>query len=122
MLHDIGKIAIPDAILQKRGPLTDEEWKIMRTHPISSERLIRNVPGLAHLAPAIRGEHERWDGHGYPDGLAGDHISLASRITFVCDAYNAMTTDRPYRHALPAAQAQAENPRRHRHPVLSHRR
>jgi hypothetical protein len=108
LLHDIGKIAIPDAILQKRGPLTDEEWKIMCTHPISSEQLIRKVPGLAHLAPAIRGEHERWDGRGYPDGLAGDHIPLASRITFVCDAYNAMTTDRPYRHALPAAQAQAE--------------
>jgi HD-GYP domain-containing protein (c-di-GMP phosphodiesterase class II) len=80
----------------------------MRTHPISSERLIRDVPGLARLAPAIRAEHERWDGTGYPDGLAGDQIPIASRITFVCDAYHAMTTDRPYRQALPAAEAQAQ--------------
>lgn len=108
LLHDIGKIAIPDAILQKRGPLTDAEWEIMRGHPISSERLIRDVPGLAHLAPAIRAEHERWDGNGYPDGLVGEAIPIASRITFVCDAYHAMTSDRPYRCALSPAAARLE--------------
>ena len=108
LLHDIGKIAIPDAILHKKGALTDEEWDVMRTHPISSARLIGNVPHLARLAPAIRAEHERWDGKGYPDGLAGDQIPLASRITLACDAYDAMTSDRPYRKALSVDRAKAE--------------
>ena len=80
----------------------------MRTHPVHSERLIANVPELAHLAPVIRAEHERWDGGGYPDGLSGDQIPLASRITLVCDAYDAMTSDRPYRKAMSADQARAE--------------
>jgi hypothetical protein len=105
LLHDIGKISIPDAILSKPGTLTEMEWDIMRTHPIASERLIREVPGLGHLAPAVRAEHERWDGTGYPDRLAGEDIPLASRITLVCDAYHAMTSDRPYRKALPPAVA-----------------
>ena len=100
LLHDIGKIAIPDSVLGKPGPLTDAELAVMRTHPVKSERLIGNVPGLGHLGPAIRAEHERWDGHGYPDGLAGEAIPLASRIAFVCDAYHAMISDRPYRQAL----------------------
>lgn len=108
LLHDIGKLAVPDAILHKPGPLNDEEWVVMRTHPLSSERLIGNVPELAHLAPAIRSEHEHWDGGGYPDGLSGEAIPLSSRITLVCDAYHAMTSDRPYRPAMTAAQAQAE--------------
>jgi HD domain-containing protein/GAF domain-containing protein len=108
LLHDIGKLAIPDAILHKSGPLTEDEWQVMRQHPVFSERLIRNVPRLAHLAPAVRAEHERWDGAGYPDGLAGEEIPLASRITFVCDAYHAMTSDRPYRRALPPERARAE--------------
>ena len=108
LLHDIGKIAIPDAILGKAGPLTDEEWEVMRTHPIASERLIGNVPQLADLATVIRSEHERWDGNGYPDGLAGEQIPLASRITLVCDAYHAMTSDRPYRKAMSAERARAE--------------
>ena len=108
LLHDIGKISIPDAILHKDGALTPEEWEVMRTHPICSERLIGNVPELAHLATAIRAEHERWDGGGYPDGLAGEQIPLASRITLVCDAYHAMTSDRPYRKAMPADRARAE--------------
>ncbi len=80
----------------------------MRTHPIPSEQLIGNVPQLAHLAPVIRAEHERWDGKGYPDGLAGEEIPLASRITLVCDAYHAMTSDRPYRKAMSAERARAE--------------
>jgi hypothetical protein len=105
LLHDIGKIAIPDAILNKNGPLTDAEWTVMRTHPVRSAALVSAVPGLAHLAPAVRAEHERWDGKGYPDGLKGQQIPLASRITFVCDAYDAMTSDRPYRTALSTVQA-----------------
>jgi hypothetical protein len=108
LLHDIGKIAIPDAVLHKNGPLSEEEWVVMRTHPISSERLIRSVPDLEHLASAIRAEHERWDGGGYPDGLAGEAIPLPSRITLVCDAYHAMTSDRPYRQAMTTAAALAE--------------
>jgi HD-GYP domain-containing protein (c-di-GMP phosphodiesterase class II) len=108
LLHDIGKISIPDSILQKPGRLTEEEWEVMRGHPIASERLIREVPGLDHLAAAVRAEHERWDGTGYPDGRAGEEIPLASRITLVCDAYHAMTSDRPYRRALPPAVARAE--------------
>jgi hypothetical protein len=108
MLHDIGKIAVPDTILGKPGSLTDEEWQVMRSHSTSGEQLIRNTPGLEHLAPAIRAEHERWDGGGYPDGLAGEEIPLVSRITFVCDAYHAMTSDRPYRPALSNEEALAE--------------
>jgi HD-GYP domain-containing protein (c-di-GMP phosphodiesterase class II) len=108
MLHDIGKIAVPDTILGKPGALDDEEWEIMRTHSASGEELVRNTPGLEHLAPAIRAEHERWDGKGYPDGLRGEEIPLASRITFVCDAYHAMTSDRPYRPAMSAEEARAE--------------
>jgi HD-GYP domain-containing protein (c-di-GMP phosphodiesterase class II) len=108
LLHDIGKLAIPDAILNKNGPLTASEWTVMRTHPIRSAALVSAVPGLAHLAAAVRAEHERWDGKGYPDGLKGERIPLASRITFVCDAYHAMTSDRPYRSALPTVRAFTE--------------
>jgi response regulator RpfG family c-di-GMP phosphodiesterase len=108
LLHDIGKIAVPDAILNKNGPLTEAEWRVMRTHPISSEQIALGTEGLRHLAPILRAEHERWDGDGYPDRLAGDAIPLASRIVFVCDAYHAMTSDRPYRSALPAEAAARE--------------
>ena len=108
LMHDIGKISIPDAILGKEGPLDDAEWEVMRTHPIHSEQLIAGVPHLAQLAPMVRAEHERWDGGGYPDGLCGEEIPLASRITLVCDAYDAMTSDRPYRKAMSAEQAASE--------------
>jgi HD-GYP domain-containing protein (c-di-GMP phosphodiesterase class II) len=108
LLHDIGKIAIPDAILHKPGRLDEREWEIMRTHPVAGAELVANAPGLAHLARAIRGEHERWDGRGYPDGLAGETIPIASRITFVCDAYHAMTSDRPYRRAMREEDARSE--------------
>jgi HD-GYP domain-containing protein (c-di-GMP phosphodiesterase class II) len=77
----------------------------MRTHPVSSQRIVQDSPGLAQLGPLLRSEHERWDGTGYPDGLAGEAIPLASRITLVCDAYHAMTSDRPYRRALTDADA-----------------
>ena len=108
LLHDIGKIAIPDAILNKNGPLTDSERAVMRTHPVRGAALVSAVPALAHLAAAVRAEHERWDGKGYPDGLKRQQIPLASRITFVCDAYHAMTSDRPYRTALPTVRAFTE--------------
>jgi putative nucleotidyltransferase with HDIG domain len=108
LLHDIGKLAIPDAILKKPGPLTDEEWEVMRTHPIISAEIVTSAGGLDELAPVLRAEHERWDGAGYPDGLSGEQIPLASRITLVCDAYNAMTSDRPYRAALSNAVAREQ--------------
>jgi HD-GYP domain-containing protein (c-di-GMP phosphodiesterase class II) len=108
MLHDIGKLGIPDQILRKPGRLTVEEHEIMRRHPEIGEQLILSSPQLAYLAPAVRAEHERWDGHGYPDGLAGEQIPLASRITFVCDSYHAMISDRPYRRGMRARSAQAE--------------
>ena len=107
LLHDIGKIAVPDAVLCKAGPLNEREWEQMRLHPVHGERMIHGIPELSHLAPAIRAEHERWDGTGYPDGLAGEEIPIASRITLVCDAYHAMTSDRPYRDALSPGAAKA---------------
>lgn len=108
IFHDIGKIAVPDALLQKRGSLSAEEWEVMRRHPVHGERLVAEIDGLEHLAAAVRGEHERWDGAGYPDGLAGEEIPMASRIVFVCDAYDAMRTDRPYRQAMAEEAALAE--------------
>ena len=107
-LHDVGKVGVPDAILQKQGPLDPDEWELMRQHPIVGERIIENTPGLEHLAPAIRAEHERWDGTGSPDRLAGNAIPVASRVTLACDAYHAMTSDRPYRAALPHDRALGE--------------
>ncbi len=107
-LHDIGKVAIPDAILQKPGSLTEEEWVLMRTHPIIGADVVSRIPALRIAAPGIRGHHERWDGKGYPDGLAGAAIPLAARIVTVADSYNAMTTDRPYRRARSAEEALEE--------------
>jgi PAS domain S-box-containing protein len=108
LLHDIGKVGIPDAILQKQGPLDDLEWQLMRQHPVVGEHIIAGTPGLSHLAAAMRAEHEHWDGGGYPDGLSGEQIPLASRITLACDALNAMTHDRPYRSAMTLEHAKAE--------------
>lgn len=108
LLHDIGKVGIPDSVLQKRGPLNEQEWDLMRQHPAIGSRIVSATPHLSHLASAVRAEHERFDGHGYPDGLSETGIPLASRIVFACDAYNAMTSDRPYRSAMPAANALQE--------------
>jgi diguanylate cyclase (GGDEF)-like protein len=108
LLHDVGKIGIPDAILHKTGPLDDEEWDLMREHPAIGERILRQLPGLADVALAVRHEHERWDGRGYPDGLAGEAIPLTSRIVLACDAYNALVSDRPYRAKLSRAEALRE--------------
>jgi len=107
-LHDLGKIAVPDAILRKPGPLTQHEWTLMRQHPVVGADILASVPELEHLSPAVRAEHERWDGRGYPDGLAGEQIPIASRITLVCDAFHAMTSERPYRSAMSSEQAREE--------------
>jgi diguanylate cyclase (GGDEF)-like protein len=99
-LHDIGKTAIPAAILDKPGPLDEQEWEFMRRHPPIGERIVMAAPALANCAPLIRSSHERIDGQGYPDGLTGQDIPLGSRIIAVCDAFDAMTSDRLYRPAM----------------------
>jgi HD-GYP domain-containing protein (c-di-GMP phosphodiesterase class II) len=99
MLHDIGKVAVPSEILLKPGPLTDEEWVTMRSHAAIGGELVGRIDAFAHLAPAVRASHERWDGGGYPDGLAREQIPLAARIIAACDTYDAIVTDRPYRAA-----------------------
>jgi putative two-component system response regulator len=99
-LHDIGKISIPDAILFKRDILTPEEWEIMRSHPLRGEEICRTMKSLWPVLPIIRNHHERWDGSGYPDGLAGENIPLLARILQVADIYDALTTERPYKPAL----------------------
>jgi diguanylate cyclase (GGDEF)-like protein len=108
VFHDIGKIAIPEAILNKRGPLDEDERAIMERHTIVGEQILAPVEFLAGVRPIVRHEHERWDGGGYPDGLRGEDIPLGSRIVLVCDAYHAMTSDRPYRTAMSHAAARAE--------------
>ncbi|MGH2960533.1 MAG: HD-GYP domain-containing protein, partial [Solirubrobacterales bacterium] len=108
LLHDIGKIGIPNEVLHEPGKLNDAQWEIMKQHPVIGERIVARIPGLESVAQAIRHEHERWDGNGYPDGLKGDTIPLASRIVLVCDAFHAMTSDRPYREAMPVEDARAE--------------
>ena len=100
LLHDLGKVGIPDAVLQKPEALTDSEWELMREHPGIGARIVAAIEPLAHLAPAVRAEHERFDGLGYPDGLRGEEVPIAARITLACDAYHAMVSDRPYRAAL----------------------
>jgi two-component system cell cycle response regulator len=107
-LHDVGKIAVPDAILDKPGTLDPVEWSFMRRHPLIGERILLAAPALRPVARLVRSSHERFDGGGYPDGLRGDEIPLGARIVAVCDAFDAMTTDRPYREAVPEADAIAE--------------
>jgi putative nucleotidyltransferase with HDIG domain len=109
LLHDIGKIAVPDEIINKPGPLDDDEWAIMKTHTVEGERMLQQVGGLlSSVGVVVRASHERWDGGGYPDGLVGEQIPVAARICAACDAFNAMTTDRSYRKALPLSVAIAE--------------
>ncbi|HEX8075111.1 MAG TPA: diguanylate cyclase [Thermoleophilaceae bacterium] len=107
-LHDIGKVAIPDAILDKPGPLDDEEWRFIKRHTIIGERILGGAPALELVARLVRSSHERWDGAGYPDGLAGEAIPLGSRVIAVCDAYDAMVADRPYRDGRSHHDAVAE--------------
>jgi diguanylate cyclase (GGDEF)-like protein len=108
LFHDIGKIGVETSILRKRGPLTPEERAVVEQHPEWGERILSPIDELAGVRPIVRHCHERWDGAGYPDALAGDAIPLESRIIFVCDAFHAMTTERPYRSALPVEEAVRE--------------
>jgi HD-GYP domain-containing protein (c-di-GMP phosphodiesterase class II) len=108
LLHDIGKILVPDSVLKKPGPLTPDEYAQMAIHPARGAEILARVPGLEVVATIVRYHHERWDGSGYPDGLSGDRIPLASRIIAVCDSFNAMTSDRPYRRAMSPEDALTE--------------
>jgi diguanylate cyclase (GGDEF)-like protein/putative nucleotidyltransferase with HDIG domain len=101
LLHDIGKIGVPGYILNKPGPLDDEETAVMQEHPVIGERIVASVPFLARIRPIVRAEHERWDGGGYPDRLSGERIPIEARIIHACDAFQAMASDRPYRRARP---------------------
>jgi putative nucleotidyltransferase with HDIG domain len=107
LLHDVGKVAIPDGILHKPEPLGEEESRLMRRHPVIGAEIVGDVPFLADAARIVRSHHEHFDGSGYPDGLAGEDIPLAARIFAVADALDAITTDRPYRPAAPLAEARA---------------
>jgi diguanylate cyclase (GGDEF)-like protein len=107
-LHDVGKTAIPEAILNKPGALDDDEWSFMRRHTLIGERIVRAAPSLAHVAELVRYSHERFDGGGYPDGLSGDEIPLGASIVAVCDAFDAMVSERPYRTSMSLEDALAE--------------
>jgi putative nucleotidyltransferase with HDIG domain len=105
LLHDIGKVAVPDSILYKPGPLTTEERALMARHPAIGAEIVGQIEFLAEATQVVRSHHERWDGLGYPDGLAGDQIPLAARVFAVADVLDALTTDRPYRAGFPLRQA-----------------
>ena len=107
-LHDVGKMAVPESILLKRGRLDEREWEFVRRHTIVGQRILEAAPSLGGTGAVVRSSHERWDGTGYPDGLAGEDIPLAARIIAVCDAFDAMVSDRPYRPALSAGEALQE--------------
>jgi HD-GYP domain-containing protein (c-di-GMP phosphodiesterase class II) len=107
LLHDVGKVAIPDGILHKPEPLAEEESRLMRRHPVIGAEILGGVPFLENAAQIVRTHHERFDGSGYPDGLAGEDIPLAARIFALADALDAITTDRPYRPAAPLSEARA---------------
>jgi putative nucleotidyltransferase with HDIG domain len=109
LLHDIGKIAVPNEIINKDGPLTEEEWVVIKTHTVEGQRMLEKVGGvLGEVGRIVRSSHEKWDGTGYPDRLAADAIPLEATIISCCDAFNAMTTDRSYRRALPLEVARRE--------------
>lgn len=107
-LHDVGKVAIPDEILHKAGALTDAEWELMRKHPLIGERVLSAAPAMSQVAKLVRSSHERWDGSGYPDQLAGENIPLGARIILICDAYNAMTSWQPYAEPMSEEDAIGE--------------
>ncbi len=109
LLHDVGKITIPKEIINKPGELDADEWLLVKTHPVEGQQLLERIGGfMRDVGLIVRSHHERWDGGGYPDGLAGEAIPLEARIIACCDSWNAMRTDRSYRQALPADQAIAE--------------
>ena len=107
-LHDIGKLAIPDVILHKPGPLDSDEWEFLRQHTLVGERILAVSPLLRRIGEIVRSTHERWEGGGYPDGLVGEEIPLAARIICACDAFDAMTRERPYKEAMSDEDALAE--------------
>jgi HD-GYP domain-containing protein (c-di-GMP phosphodiesterase class II) len=107
-LHDVGKLAIPDVVLQKAEPLDATEWEFIHSHTLIGQRILGAAPALRPIGLIVRSTHENWDGSGYPDRLVGEAIPLAARIVAACDAYSAMTSDRPYREALTATEAVAE--------------
>ena len=107
-LHDIGKVAVPDDILNKPGPLDDVEWRIMRQHTLVGERILAAAPALSAVARLVRLSHERWDGRGYPDGLEGEDIPIGARVIAVCDTYDAITSTRSYADAQSHEAALAE--------------
>jgi HD-GYP domain-containing protein (c-di-GMP phosphodiesterase class II) len=108
LLHDIGKVGIPDHILRKPSPLTREEWEVMQTHPILGGQMLAPIRFLQRAIPIVECHHERWDGKGYPRGLKGEDIPLAARVFSVVDTFDAMTSDRPYRRALSVDEAVSE--------------
>jgi putative nucleotidyltransferase with HDIG domain len=109
LLHDVGKIAVPKEIVNKPGKLDDREWAIIRTHTLEGQKMLERVGGfMREVGEIVRSSHERWDGGGYPDGLRGDEIAIEARIVSCCDAYNAMTTTRSYRKAMPVSAALTE--------------
>lgn len=109
LLHDVGKVAIPKEIINKPGKLDPDEWEIIKTHTVEGQRMLAQVGGfMGHVGRIVRSHHERWDGHGYPDGISGEAIPIEARIVTVCDSWNAMTTTRPYRAAMDRAEAEQE--------------
>jgi HD-GYP domain-containing protein (c-di-GMP phosphodiesterase class II) len=104
-LHDVGTIATPPEILNKAGHLSNDEWEIVRGHAARGAQILEQIPSLCELAPAVRAHHERYDGFGYPDGIAGTNIPIAARIVAVADAFQAMVSDRPYRRRMQPDQA-----------------
>lgn len=109
LLHDVGKVAIPNELINKPGPLDEREWTLVRTHTIEGQRILQKIGGLmSSIGTVVRSSHERFDGGGYPDGLSGEAIPIESRIISCCDAFSAMTTDRPYRDAMSIERAIAE--------------
>jgi putative nucleotidyltransferase with HDIG domain len=108
LLHDVGKIEVRSELLSKRSPLTPAEFEEIKLHTVVGERMIERVARMGKVQQLVRWSHERWDGTGYPDGLAGEAIPLGSRVIFACDAYDAMVSDRPYRDAMSVREALAE--------------
>jgi putative nucleotidyltransferase with HDIG domain len=104
-LHDLGKIGIPEQVLNKSGPLDEEEWKVMREHPTIGARILEPIQSLAELVPLVQCHHERWNGSGYPAGLIGDRIPLGARLIAVIDSYHAIISERPYKKAMPVSYA-----------------
>lgn len=107
-LHDVGKLALPEALLLKPEPLDDAEWRLVKEHTLIGERIVSRAGGFEDVARTVRSTHERWDGGGYPDGLVGEEIPVAARIIAISDAYDAMTSNRPYGSAMSPVAAVAE--------------